>query len=199
MAPKLRRAEGKPQLRPSFLSWCGRADENSRMDVEDLGRKVRQSLDLGQEPFCVVATAGTTITGNIDPLPDVAQVARQHDLCLHMDAIHGGACVSEGGIAVPLTLEQHVRKLHDPPLCEQLPVRDYLDDVVVRTNGAFLAGYELRGLASYFASDEGRDRGKVMLEALLRSLPEQSMTPRAASLRSIYHRAQITDHGIAGG
>jgi KaiC/GvpD/RAD55 family RecA-like ATPase len=76
---------------------------------------------------------------------------------------------------VPLTLEQHERKLHDPALCEQLPVRDYLDNIVVRTNGAFVAGYELKGLASYFASDEGRDRGKLMLEALLRSLPEQSM------------------------
>jgi hypothetical protein len=76
---------------------------------------------------------------------------------------------------VPLTLEKHDRKLHDPALCEQLPVRDYLDGVVVRTNGSFVAGYELKGLTSYFASDEGRDRGKLMLEALLRSLPEQSM------------------------
>jgi hypothetical protein len=76
---------------------------------------------------------------------------------------------------VPVTLEQYERKLHDPALCEQLPVRDYLDNIVVRTNGAFVAGYELKGLASYFASDEGRDRGKLMLEALLRSLPEQSM------------------------
>jgi hypothetical protein len=76
---------------------------------------------------------------------------------------------------LPLTVEQHERKLDDPPLCEQLPIRDYLDNIVVRTNGSFVAGYELKGLASYFASDEGRDRGKLMLEALLRSLPEQSM------------------------
>ena len=76
---------------------------------------------------------------------------------------------------MPLTIEQHQQKLTDPALCEQLPVRDYLDNIVVRTNGAFVAGYELNGLASYFASDEGRDRGRLMLEALLRSLPEQSM------------------------
>jgi hypothetical protein len=76
---------------------------------------------------------------------------------------------------VPVTLEQYERKLQDPALCEQLPVRDYLDNILVRTNGAFVAGYELKGLTSYFASDEGRDRGKLMLEALLRSLPEQSM------------------------
>ena len=76
---------------------------------------------------------------------------------------------------MPLTLEKHEQKLQDPALCEQLPVRDYLDNVVVRTNGAFVAGYELTGLTSYFASDEGRGRGKLMLEALLRSLPEQSI------------------------
>jgi hypothetical protein len=76
---------------------------------------------------------------------------------------------------VPITLAQHENKLQEPALCEQLPVRDYLDNVIVRTNGAFVAGYELNGLTSYFASDEGRDRGKLMLEAMLRSIPEQSM------------------------
>src|SRR5882672_5799494 len=76
---------------------------------------------------------------------------------------------------MPLTLEKHERQLHDPAMCELLPVRDYLDNIVVRTNGTYVAGYELKGLTSYFASDEGRDRGKLMLEALLRSVPEQSM------------------------
>ena len=76
---------------------------------------------------------------------------------------------------MPLTTREHDKRLHSPALCEQLPVRDYLDNVVVRTNGALVAGYELRGLMTYFASDEGRNRGKLMLEALLRSIPEQSM------------------------
>jgi type IV secretory pathway VirB4 component len=78
-------------------------------------------------------------------------------------------------VTVPITLAQYEKKLQEPALCELLPVREYLDDVIVRTNGSFVAGYELRGLTSYFASDEGRDRGKLMLEALLRSIPEQSM------------------------
>ncbi len=76
---------------------------------------------------------------------------------------------------MPMTLEQHEKKLEDPALCEQLPVRDYLDNVMVRTNGALVAGYELRGITSYFASDEERDRSKLMLGALLKSIPEQSM------------------------
>ena len=76
---------------------------------------------------------------------------------------------------MPLTLDQYEKKLREPALCEQLAVRDYLDDVVVRTNGGFVAGYVLKGLTSYFASDEGRNRGNLMMEALLRSIPEQSM------------------------
>src|SRR5262249_3169972 len=76
---------------------------------------------------------------------------------------------------MPLTQEQHDKKLDDPALCEQLPVRDYLDNVMVRTNGAFVAGYELRGVTSYFASDQERNRAKTMLEALLKAIPEQSM------------------------
>jgi hypothetical protein len=75
----------------------------------------------------------------------------------------------------PLTREQYEKRLDDPALCEQLPVRDYLDNVLARTSGALVAGYELRGITSYFASDEERDRAKVMLGALLKSIPEQSM------------------------
>ena len=76
---------------------------------------------------------------------------------------------------MPVTQEQHEKSLDNPALCEQLPVRDYLDNVMVRTNGALVAGYEVRGITSYFASDEERDRSKVMLGALLKSIPEQSM------------------------
>ena len=76
---------------------------------------------------------------------------------------------------MPITWEQHEKKLDDPALCELLPVRDYLDNVLVRTSGALVAGYELRGITSYFASDQERDRSKAMLGALLKSIPEQSM------------------------
>lgn len=76
---------------------------------------------------------------------------------------------------MPETMAQHEKKLVDPAVCDLLPVRDYLDRVMVRTNGSFVAGYQLRGLNSYFASDEDRDRNKMKLEALLKSIPEQSM------------------------
>jgi type IV secretory pathway VirB4 component len=49
------------------------------------------------------------------------------------------------------------------------------DDIMVRTNGAFVAGYELKGIESYFATDEDRNQNKYMLEALFRSVPDVSM------------------------
>ncbi|HKR29415.1 MAG TPA: hypothetical protein VJT08_03010, partial [Terriglobales bacterium] len=76
---------------------------------------------------------------------------------------------------MPVTWEEHEKELHNPALCEQLPLRDYLDNVIVRTDGAFVAGYDLRGRTAYFASDDERNRAKVMLGALLKSIPEQSM------------------------
>src|SRR6267142_6063079 len=76
---------------------------------------------------------------------------------------------------MPLTRTQHERGLREPALCEQLPVRDYVDGVVVRTNGTFVAGYELSGLTTYFANDSQRNRSKYLLEALLRIVPEQTM------------------------
>jgi type IV secretory pathway VirB4 component len=76
---------------------------------------------------------------------------------------------------MPLTIAQHQKNTKSPAVCELLPLRDILDKVMVRTNGALVAGYELRGVLSYFATDEGRNQAKDQVEALLRSVPDVSM------------------------
>jgi hypothetical protein len=76
---------------------------------------------------------------------------------------------------MPLTLRQWEDSLRQPALCELLPVRDYLDGCIIRTNGCFVAGYEAVGLNTFFHSDETRNRTKETLEALVRTLPERSM------------------------
>ena len=65
--------------------------------------------------------------------------------------------------------------MRKPALCELLPVREYLDGVMVQVDGSLVAGYELTGLNSFYHDDDMRNRSKHALEALIRSLPERSM------------------------
>lgn len=69
------------------------ADRNARMNVTALEAKLVQAGREGRVPFCVVATAGTTVTGSIDPLVEIADVVQAHGLWLHVDAAYGGALV----------------------------------------------------------------------------------------------------------
>jgi type IV secretory pathway VirB4 component len=80
---------------------------------------------------------------------------------------------------MPLTSDEYERSLAQPPLCEQLRVRDLVDDLLIQLNGSLVAGYRVDGVCSYYASDEERNRMKLSLEALIRSLPERSMRLQA--------------------
>lgn len=70
-----------------------RTDDDSRMDPAGLEQAIDKAGRENKTPFCVVATAGTTTTGNIDPLPAIRNVAEEHDLWFHVDAAYGGALV----------------------------------------------------------------------------------------------------------
>ena len=87
-------------LKIAHLSGIGRAalqhvgvDDHLRMDLRDLNQRIAADRARGLIPFMVVATAGTTAAGAIDPLEALAAVARREDLWLHVDAAWGGAAV----------------------------------------------------------------------------------------------------------
>ena len=64
---------------------------DSQIDLDDLQTKLARAQAAGQTPFALVATAGTTVTGNIDPIVAMAEVARAQGLWFHVDAAYGGA------------------------------------------------------------------------------------------------------------
>src|SRR5881296_663941 len=90
---------------------------------------------------------------------------------------------------------QHEFELHSPALCEELRIRDILDNVAVMTSGAFVAAYELSGVHSYYHTEDMRNRAKESLEAVLRSLPEPEL--RLSALRS--PQAVEKEFGITAG
>ena len=65
-------------------------DGRFRMDAMKLGVMVAKDVADGLNPFLVVASAGTTDTGAIDPLEKIAHVCQQHELWFHVDAAYGG-------------------------------------------------------------------------------------------------------------
>jgi aromatic-L-amino-acid/L-tryptophan decarboxylase len=70
-------------------------DGDGRLDAPALSDRIRADLQAGAVPTLVVGTAGTTAEGAVDPLPEIARIAREHGAWFHVDAAWGGsACLS---------------------------------------------------------------------------------------------------------
>ena len=66
-------------------------NHDGEMDPEDLEKKIQESIQSSFTPFCVVATAGTTVRGCFDPIDKIANICKKFDIWLHLDAAWGGA------------------------------------------------------------------------------------------------------------
>jgi glutamate/tyrosine decarboxylase-like PLP-dependent enzyme len=77
------------------------ADVDYRLRPSDVRAAVAADRAAGRRPFCVVATSGTTSTGSVDPLADLAALCREEGLWFHVDGAFGG----------PAVLTQEGRKL----------------------------------------------------------------------------------------
>ena len=64
-------------------------DEQFRLPVELLAQSIQSDLADGHQPCAVVATAGTTNTGAIDPLKSISDLCRKYDVWMHVDGAYG--------------------------------------------------------------------------------------------------------------
>ncbi|WP_375000717.1 pyridoxal phosphate-dependent decarboxylase family protein [Aeromicrobium sp. CTD01-1L150] len=71
-----------------------RTDAHHRMDPTALDLELARCRSASLVPMAVVATAGTTDFGAIDPLPQIADVCEQHGVWLHVDGAYGGGLLA---------------------------------------------------------------------------------------------------------
>jgi aromatic-L-amino-acid decarboxylase len=132
------------------------SDTSFRLAPARVAAAMDADVRAGRTPLIVAATAGSTNTGAIDPLPELAELCHDRGVWLHVDAAYGGfAVLTERGrgalpgleLADSLTLDPH-KWLYQPFECGCLLVRegdllrrafaitpDYLRDTEVHDDG----------------------------------------------------------------
>lgn len=108
-------------------------DEDFRMLPDELRRAIRADHAAKKIPIAVVASAGTTATGSIDPMNEIAEICKEFGLWMHVDGAYGAL----GSLAIPeafrsmekadsLSLDPH-KWLYQPTGCGCLLYRDPAD------------------------------------------------------------------------
>ena len=142
-------------------------DGDQRMSLDALAAAVAEDRAAGLHPVFVVANGGTTSTGSVDPLEEIATFCRTQKLWLHVDAAYGGfAVLTERGraalrglhLADSVTLDPH-KWLYQPFEAGCLIVRqgdrlrnafhvmpDYLRDTAVAAGDDMPVNFAERGV-----------------------------------------------------
>jgi aromatic-L-amino-acid decarboxylase len=174
-------------------------DERLAMRVDDLERLIRDDLDAGLRPAAIIATAGTTGTGAIDPIGKIADVAARVGAWLHVDAAYGGAVALSDALrpqlrgierADSITFDAH-KWLYAPAVSAFVLVRD--PSVLNRSFSAHAAYVE----QDREVADRGGDLGFEGLQlsrsfGALRVWVALLAHGRAAFARRIEHDVALT-------
>lgn len=78
-------------------------DQQGRMRVDALRAAIEQDRNSGVVQMAIVASAGTTNTGAIDPLKEIGEIARENGIWFHVDGAYG----------LPGILDERIRHLYD--------------------------------------------------------------------------------------
>ena len=105
-------------------------DSGFRMVPHELESAIQRDRAEGKSPIAVIASAGTVNTGAIDPLPEIAAIARRHNLWMHVDGAYGALAAIFApdkfaglDLADSISLDPH-KWLYQPLDCGCLLYRD---------------------------------------------------------------------------
>jgi glutamate/tyrosine decarboxylase-like PLP-dependent enzyme len=141
-------------------------DERFQMNVRDLSERLAADRSEGMEPFCVIGSAGTVSTGVVDPLTDIARIARENNLWFHVDGAYGAPAAIDSSkrelfrgaeLADSMSVDAH-KWLYSPVDCGCLLFRD---PAAARrafsesSDAEYIRVYEREGEESYAFWDYG--------------------------------------------
>ena len=66
-------------------------NEQGSMSPQKLEQAIETVISEGMKPFCVVSTAGTTVTGSYDDFNGIGKICQNHNLWYHIDGAYGGS------------------------------------------------------------------------------------------------------------
>ncbi|VTP62892.1 L-2,4-diaminobutyrate decarboxylase [Serratia rubidaea] len=172
-----------------------KTDEYARMDLNDLAEKVAQAHANGEQIMAIVATAGTTDAGRSTRWRDIAQIAAQHQIWLHVDAAWGGAL---------LLSEQYRHYLDGIELVDSITLDFHKQFFQTISCGAFLLKearhYELmRYQAAYLNSEFDEAQGVPnLVSKSLQTTRRFDALKLWMGLEALGQKqyAEIIDHGI---
>ncbi|WP_299603395.1 aminotransferase class V-fold PLP-dependent enzyme [uncultured Aquimarina sp.] len=68
-------------------------DLEFKISLNKLKNAIAKDRLQGLDPFCIIASAGTTNTGTVDPLNEIAKICKEEKLWFHIDGAYGGAAI----------------------------------------------------------------------------------------------------------
>jgi len=130
-------------------------DEHARVQVAALRTAIAADEAAGRTPLAVVANAGSTATGAVDPCRELSELCRAAGVWLHVDGAYGGfACLTERGQATLAGMELADSITLDPHKWLYQPVE--VGALLVRDGSALRRGFEIS--PDYLKDIEAIDR-----------------------------------------
>jgi glutamate decarboxylase len=144
-------------------------DANNRIDLQLLRKELHRLSDANIRPLALVGIAGTTETGNVDPLAAMADLAGEHGCHFHVDAAWGGPTLFSdrnrlllAGIdrADSVTIDAH-KQLYVPMGAGMVVFRDPTALSAIEHHANYILRHGSKDLGSHTL--EGSRPGKAML------------------------------------
>jgi glutamate/tyrosine decarboxylase-like PLP-dependent enzyme len=153
------------------------ADDDFRLRGAAVEAAIRRDLAVGLRPIAIAAVAGTTNTGSLDAVGELADVAGRHGLWLHVDAAYGGA----------IRLSARDR--------DRLPDLERADSITVDPHKWLFQAYDIGGLLVRRGADLGAAFGGHLPEYYAGAVGAFDGAPRAASRGPLPGSLGDDDHG----